>query len=160
MTSVSLAPHFPLAGEQAPDFTLPSTSGEKVTLSTFQGTQHVLLAFFPLAFTSTCTTELCDFSTDFDQFTGKDVTVFGVSVDSSATLKEYRAKYQMQVHLLSDFKREAVAPWGLLIAEKFYSRRAYVLIDKRGTVRWSYIEEHNGRKRDNAELLQQIAALG
>ena len=49
---------------------------------------------------------------------------------------------------------------GLLIAEKFYSRRAYVLIDKRGTVRWSYIEEHNGRKRDNAELLQQIAALG
>ena len=160
MTAVAVAPHLPLAGETAPDFTLPSTSSEKVTLSSFRDKQHVLLAFFPLAFTSTCTTELCDFSNDFDQFSGKDVTVFGVSVDSVASLKEFRAKYQMQLHLLSDFKREVVAPWGLLIAEKFYSKRAYVLIDKSGTVRWSHVEAHNGLKRDNAELLQQIAQLG
>ena len=160
MTAVSTAPHFPLAGESAPDFTLPSTAGEKVTLSSFRGKQHVLLAFFPLAFTSTCTAELCDFSNDFDQFTGKDVTVLGVSVDSGATLREFRAKYQMKVHILSDFKREVVAPWGLLIADKFYSKRAYVLIDKTGTVRWSLVEEHNGLKRDNGQLLQQIAQLG
>ena len=160
MTAVSTAPHFPLAGESAPDFTLPSTAGEKVTISSFRGKQHVLLAFFPLAFTSTCTAELCDFSNDFDQFTGKDVTVLGVSVDSGATLREFRAKYQMKVHLLSDFKREVVAPWGLLIADKFYSKRAYVLIDKTGTVRWSLVEEHNGLKRDNGQLLQQIAQLG
>ena len=160
MTAVAAVPHVPLAGEPAPDFTLPSTAGDRVTLSSFRDKQHVLLAFFPLAFTSTCTAELCDFSNDFDQFVGKDVTVFGVSVDSAATLKEFRAKHQMKVHLLSDFKREVVTPWGLLLAEKFYSKRAYVLIDKSGTVRWSYVEEHAGLKRDNAELLQQIAQLG
>ena len=160
VAAVAAAPHFPIAGEPAPDFTLPSTAGEKLTLSALKGKQHVLLAFFPLAFTSTCTAELCDFSTDFDQFAGKDVIVLGVSVDSIPTLKEFRAKHQMKVHLLSDFKREVVAPWGLLIAEKFFSKRAYVLIDKSGTVRWSYVEEHNGLKRENAELLQQIAQLG
>jgi peroxiredoxin len=147
-------------GETAPDFTLPSTSGEQVTLSSFRGKQHVLLAFFPLAFTSVCTAELCSFSDDFDAFAGKDVVVFPVSVDAIPSLKVFRSMHQMTVHLLSDFKREVIGPWDLLLDDKFFSKRAYVLIDKAGIVRWSFIEAHNGNKRENAELLQQIAALG
>ena len=52
-------------GEPAPDFTLPSTTGSDLTLSDFRGRQNVLLAFFPLAFTSTCTAEVCAFTDDF-----------------------------------------------------------------------------------------------
>ncbi len=153
-------PRFPQPGDVAPDFTLPSTAGGKVTLSDFRGKQHVLLAFFPLAFTSVCTAEMCAFSEDYAQFQGKDVVVFPVSVDSIPTLKEFKAKEKITVDLLSDFKREVVGPWGLLIAETFFSKRAYVLIDKAGVVRWSFIEETPGTRRENAELLSQIAALG
>jgi peroxiredoxin len=85
------APVKPLAaGDVAPDFTADTTSGQPVTLSEFRGKKRVLLAFFPLAFTSTCTAELCDFSADFDQFGGKDVVVMPISVDSVPTLKEFK----------------------------------------------------------------------
>jgi peroxiredoxin len=76
----------PAAGDVAPDFTADSTNGQPVTLSSLRGKKRVLLAFFPLAFTSTCTAELCDFSADFDQFSGKDVEVMPISVDSVPTL--------------------------------------------------------------------------
>ncbi len=79
-------------GDTAPDFTLPSTSGSKVTLSSFRETTTVLLAFFPLAFTRVCTAELCDFSEDFSKFKDAGATVFGISVDSIPTLKEFKAK--------------------------------------------------------------------
>ena len=61
------------AGAEAPEFTLNSTSGESVTLSGFRGQQQVRLAFFPLAFTSVCTSELCAFSEDFDDFASANV---------------------------------------------------------------------------------------
>src|SRR4051812_10890736 len=119
----------PLAvGDRAPDFTADSTSGQPVTLSSFQGKQRVLIAFFPLAFTSTCTAELCDFSSDFDQFSGKDVEVLPISVDSVATLKEFKAKHQMRADMVSDFKRDISRAYGVLLPEKFYSARAYFLV--------------------------------
>ena len=83
----------PGVGAPAPDFTLPSTAGVDVTLSSFRGKQNVLLAFFPLAFTSTCTAENCAFTEDYEQFAGADTVVLPISVDSVPTLKEYRAKY-------------------------------------------------------------------
>ena len=150
----------PVVGELAPDFTLPSTSGEKVTLSQFRGKEHVLLAFFPMAFTSTCTAELCAFSDDYDQFAGRDVVVFGVSVDAIPSLKAFKAQEEIKSELLSDFKREVVGPWGLLFADTFFSNRAYVLVDKAGIVRWVHVEPNPGSKRENAEVFAQIAALG
>jgi peroxiredoxin len=150
----------PVVGELAPDFTLPSTSGEKVTLSQFRGKQHVLLAFFPMAFTSVCTAELCAFSEDLDQFAGKDVAVFGVSVDAIPSLKAFKAHEKIKEEMLSDFKREVVGPWGLLFADTFFSSRAYVLVDKAGIVRWFHVEPTPGTKRENAEVLAQIALLG
>ena len=150
----------PKVGQPAPEFTLPSTAGDQVTLSQFRGKQHVLLAFFPLAFTSTCTAEMCAFTEDVDQFVSKDVAVFGISVDSLPTLKAFKDKEGIAVDMLSDFKREVAAPWGLLFADTFFANRAYVLIDKAGVVRWTFVEGTPGTKRENAELLAQIHALG
>ncbi len=146
-------------GAAAPDFTLPSTAGADVTLSSFQGRRNVLLAFFPLAFTSTCTAENCAFSEDYDAFDRAGTVVLPISVDSVPTLKEYKAKHAMRQHLLSDFKREVSRAYGVLLEDRFFSRRAYFLIDREGILRWSHVETELGHKRDDAELLRQIAAL-
>jgi peroxiredoxin len=150
----------PVVGSTAPDFTLPSTAGSDVTLSSFRGQQHVLLAFFPLAFTGTCTDELRAFSTEYSQFTDRHTVVFPISVDSVDTLKVFRAQESMAVDLLSDFKRAVSRLYGVLNEEKFYSNRSYFLVDKEGVLCWSHVEEHNGKRRPNSELLARIEALG
>jgi len=157
-SAVSSAPT-PMVGDRAPDFTLSSTSGEKVSLTQFAGKSSVLIAFFPLAFTSTCTAEMCSFSDDFDAFTGKGVVVLPISVDSVPTLKEFKAKYGMKTDLLSDFKREASRAYGVLLEELFFSRRAYFFVNRNGIVRWTHVESELGHKRDNSELLEKITAL-
>jgi peroxiredoxin len=158
MTASTLS-RSPVAGESAPDFTLASTSGQSVTLSSFVGTKNVLLAFFPAAFTSTCTAELCAFTEDFDQFSGSDVAVLPISVDAVPSLREFKRKYEMKVELLSDFKREASRAYGTLWQDAYFSNRAYFLIDKQGIVRWAHVEENPGQHRENHEILEQIASL-
>ena len=147
----------PVAGQPAPDFELPSTTGESVRLADLRGTR-VLLAFFPLAFTSTCTAEMCAFAEDWEAFAGRGVRVLPVSVDSVPTLKEYRAKHDIQADMLSDFHRSASVAYGVLIPERNYSNRAYFLIDGDGVVRWSHVEERPGLRRENAEILAAIDA--
>lgn len=142
----------------APDFTLPSTAGTNVKLSDLRG-KTVLLAFFPLAFTSVCTVELCAFSENYSQFEGTGTAVLPISVDSVATLKEFKSKERMKVDLLSDFKREVSRLYGTLLEDRFYSNRAYILIDRDGTVRWTHAEEATRNRRGNGELMEQIRKL-
>lgn len=149
----------PVVGEPAPEFTLPSTSGTDVSLAQYRGKSNVLLAFFPLAFTSTCTAELSAFTEDFARFAGTNAVVLPISVDSIPTLREFKLKEQISLELLSDFKREACRAYGTLLEEKFFSRRAYFLVDKQGVLRWSHVEAELGHRRDDDELLAQIAAL-
>ncbi len=117
----------PVIGRPAPDFTLPSTAGGDVTLSGFNGKSNVLLAFFPLAFTSVCTREMCSFTEDHDRFAATGTTVLPISVDSVPTLKEFRAK-----------------------------ERAHFLVDTAGVLRWSHVEENPGQRREDAELLEAM----
>ncbi|MBK6424163.1 MAG: redoxin domain-containing protein [Gemmatimonadetes bacterium] len=149
----------PALGSPAPDFTLASTSGEQVTLSALRG-RHVLLAFFPLAFTGVCTREVCAFTEDYAQFQSADTVVLPISVDSVPTLKEFKAKEKLGVELLSDFKREVSRAYGTLLEDKFFSNRAYVVIDRTGTVRWTFAETTPGTRRENAELLAELRKLG
>lgn len=149
----------PQPGEAAPDFTLRSTSGEQVTLSDFRGRKAVLLAFFPLAFTSVCTAELCSLSDDHDQFESEQVAVLPISVDSSATLAEFKRKHEMRTDLLSDFKREASRAFGVLDEDRFTARRSYFLVDRAGVVRFAHVEEHGGFRRENSQLLAEIRKL-
>jgi len=148
----------PAVGSPAPDFTLPSTADADVTLSQLRG-RNVLLAFFPLAFTRTCTRELCAFTDDYAQFQNANTVVLPISVDSVPTLKEFKSKERLSVDLLSDFKRDVSRRYGTLLEEKFFSNRAYVLIDRKGVVRWTFMEDTPSTRRENAELLQQLGAL-
>jgi peroxiredoxin len=148
----------PAVGELAPDFTLPSTSGDKISLAGLRG-RPVLLAFFPLAFSGTCTAELCEIRDDHDQFLGRGVTILPISVDHTYSLKEYRAKYNMQVDLLSDFKRDVSRRYGVLLEDRFYANRAYFLIDSAGVIRWAHVEDTPSNRREDAEILRAVDQL-
>ena len=147
----------PTPGSPAPDFTLPSTAGVDVTLSKLKG-KNVLLAFFPLAFTRVCTQEMCSFTEDYSRFRDANTLVLPISVDSVPTLREFKAKERIGVDLLSDFKREVSRTYGTLNEDKFFSNRAYVLIDPQGIVRWTFSEDTPGTRRENEELLAQLGA--
>ena len=158
MTSTQLQ-NSPQVGDIAPEFSAASTSGTDLSLSSFRGKRNVLLAFFPLAFTGTCTKELICFTEDFDQFAGNDVEILPISVDSTASLREFKNKLQMKTELLSDFKRDISRAYGVLNEERFYSNRAYFLIDKEGRVRWSHVEANNSQRREDSEILVEILKL-
>ncbi|MGH7651903.1 MAG: redoxin domain-containing protein [Gemmatimonadaceae bacterium] len=149
----------PQAGDVAPDFTAPSTSGKDVSLSSFRGKQNVLVAFFPLAFTGTCTKELVCFTEDFDQFGGRGVEILPISVDSIPSLREFKSKLHMKTELLSDFKRDVSRAYGVLNEDRFYSNRAYFLIDRQGVVRWSHVELNNSDRRENPEIMAAVQLL-
>ncbi len=150
----------PTVGSEAPDFTLASTAGREITLSSFRGSKHVLVAFFPLAFTSVCTAEMCAFAEDYGAYTARDVVVLPVSIDAVPSLLEFKNKHKIPVDLLSDMRREVSAAYGVLLPEKWFSTRAYFLIDKSGVVRWAHVEDTPGQRRENAEILAKIAELG
>ncbi|MCC6317672.1 MAG: redoxin domain-containing protein [Gemmatimonadaceae bacterium] len=138
---------------------MPSTSGEQVTLSAFRGRSPVLLCFFPAAFSSTCTSEFCDMRDSWDAYRAHGVEVFPVSVDSKYALAEYKAKYGFQVDLLSDMSREVSQAYGTYMPHRWWSNRAYFLVDRDGIVRWAHVEEHPGQRRSNEEVLAELAKL-
>jgi peroxiredoxin len=158
MTDIQLQ-KVPQPGDTAPDFTAPGTNKEMVTLSSFRGKRNVLLAFFPLAFTSTCTEELCDFTRDQFRFGELDVEIIPISVDAVPSLRAFGKQEKIEQVMVSDFHRDISRAYGVLDDVKYYSKRSYFLIDKNGIVRWSYVEEHNGLKRSNAEILAEVAKL-
>jgi peroxiredoxin len=159
LTVTDIGPGAPLVGHPAPDLSLPSTAGREVSLAAFRGDRNVLLAFFPLAFTSTCTAQMRCFTDDFAQFQRTGTAVLPISVDSIPTLREFKAKYGYTLDFLSDFRREASRRYGVLLEDRFFSKRAYFLIDRAGVLRWRHVEAELGSKRDDAELLEQIATL-
>jgi peroxiredoxin len=129
-----------------------------VTLSALRG-KNVLLAFFPAAFTSVCTAELCAISDEYSRFEQGDTVVLPISVDAIPSLKAYQASHQMKVDLLSDFRREVSRAYGVLNEERFASKRAYFLVDRDGLLRWAHVEARSGDRRENSEILAQIAGL-
>jgi peroxiredoxin len=99
--------------QQAPDFSLFDTEKNKVSLADQKGSNVVLL-FFPLAFTSTCTKELCSVRDNISLYNNANAKVFGISVDSLFTLGKYKAEQNLNFPLLSDFNKEASIAYDVL----------------------------------------------
>ncbi|HEX2532997.1 MAG TPA: redoxin domain-containing protein, partial [Chitinophagaceae bacterium] len=89
-------------GQPAPDFTLYDSEKNRVSLSDFKG-KNVLLLFFPFAFSSTCTEELCSVRDTLKQYEAVDAQPLGISADSLYTLSRYREEQGLNFPLLSDF---------------------------------------------------------
>ncbi len=148
----------PVPGAPAPDFTLPSTAGRPVSLSSLRG-RTVLLAFFPAVFTRVCDAELCSFRDDFSEFARADTTVIPISTDATERQQEFKSAERLPMDLLSDADGAVSRQYGVFDAKRGRSNRAYVLVDGAGIVRWAHAEEHGGFRRENAELLAEIAKL-
>lgn len=139
-------------GDKAPDFTLRDSDKNKVTLSEQQG-KNVLLLFFPLAFTSTCTKELCSMRDNINVYNGLNATIFGISVDSLYTLDRYKKDQNLNFTLLSDFNKEVSTLYDTIYASfsndmKGVSKRSAFLIDKEGVVRYAEVLENAGEIPD------------
>ena len=151
-------------GQTAPNFTLYDTEKNQVSLSEQKG-KNVLLLFFPLAFTGVCTKELCAVRDDIASYNNANATVFGISVDSYATLKKFKAEQDYNFTLLSDFNKEVSAQYGCLYNEfngwmKGVSKRSAFIIDAAGVVQYAQILEFAGELPNfeaiNAKLGQLI----
>jgi peroxiredoxin len=122
-------------GDMAPDFTMASTAGGKVSLSDFRGKKTVVLAFFPAAFTGGCTKEMQTYGLGIDKFTSSDAVVFGVSTDNTPSQKEFATKLGLGFPILSDFKdRKASEAYGVLIKEVGVDNRTTFVIGKDGKI--------------------------
>ena len=152
-----------VAGQSAPDFTLFSSDKTKLTLSDLAG-KNVLLLFFPQAFTSTCTAELCSVRDNMHQYADLNVEVLGISVDSVFTLARYKEEQQYNFPLLSDFNKEVSAAYGSLYDNwifdmKGVSKRSAFLIDTKGIIRYAEVLENPGLQPDFRAIEEAISAL-
>jgi peroxiredoxin len=150
-------------GQQAPDFTLYNSEKEQITLSGQRG-KNVLLLFFPLAFTNTCTEELCSVRDNIVFYNNSNAEVFGISVDALQTLAKYKEDQRLNFTLLSDFNKEVSTLYGSLYEMFGYnmkgvSKRSAFVIDKEGIVRYAEVLENAGQVPDFAAIQQVLAGL-
>ena len=150
-------------GKPAPNFSLFDTDKKKVSLTDFNG-KNILLLFFPQAFTSTCTKELCAVRDDISRYSNANAQVIGISVDSVYTLKRYREDQQYNFPFLSDFNKEVSALYGCLYKEwnlemKGVSKRSAFIIDKAGIVRFAEVLEIAGDLPDFNAINEVLDSL-
>ena len=108
-------------GKPAPDFTLPATGGEEVSLSDFLG-KTVVLYFYPKDDTPGCTREACDLRDSWDQITDAGAVVLGVSGDSVPSHDKFRKKYSLPFTLLSDPQHKVSEAYGAWTQKTLYGR--------------------------------------
>ncbi|WP_340019193.1 MULTISPECIES: thioredoxin-dependent thiol peroxidase [unclassified Paenibacillus] len=124
-------------GELAPDFELPSSTGESVKLSDYRG-QRVLLYFYPKDMTSSCTQQACDFRDRHAEFEGLNTVILGISTDPMKQHDKFIAKYGLPFTLLSDEEHVVAEQYGVWQLKKMYGKeymgmvRSTFLIDEEG----------------------------
>ncbi len=128
-------------GSEAPDFELPDQHGVPTRLSSYRGDKTVVLVFYPWAFTSVCTSELCAIRDAMPTFQNDDVQVLVVSCDSVFTLRAFGERERLDYPLLSDFwPHGAVArSYGIFDERRGCALRGTYIIDTQGVVRWSVV---------------------
>lgn len=152
-----------ITGQTAPDFSLFSSERQEITLSSQRG-HAVVLLFFPLAFTSVCTAELCGVRDNLSWYDQVNAKVFGISVDSPQTLARYKEDQGFNFTLLSDFNKEVSRAYGS-IYEQFgmnmrgVSKRSAFVIDKEGVVRYAEVLENAGEQPDFGKIRATLESL-
>jgi len=132
-------------GHQAPDFTLYNTEQKEISLKDLTTQTNVVILFFPLAFTSTCTKELCSARDDISKYQKLNATSVGISVDSLFTLGKFREEQKLPFDLLSDFNKDVSQKYDSLYDEfpkfglKGVTKRSAFVIDKQGIVKYAEV---------------------
>jgi peroxiredoxin len=150
----------PGVGELAPDFTLRDQDKEPVTLSDLRG-GPVMLVFFPGAFSSTCTRELCEIRDDFRAYEQRGVTVLGISVDSTHALRAWQQAQGYRNRFLSDrWPVGAVAKlYGVWDEDAGQADRGTFILDAQGVVRYA-VHNSSSQARDEGAYVAALVAMG
>jgi len=146
-------------GDTAPDFTLFNTEKQAISLSSYHG-KNVVILFFPLAFTSTCTAELCGVRDDISNYGKMEAEVLAISVDSLFTLGKFKEEQGLNFNLLSDFNKTTSEAYGSLydtfvLDMKGVSKRSAFLVDREGVIRYAEVLESAGDV-PNLDALKEI----
>jgi peroxiredoxin len=150
-------------GSKAPDFTLFNDQKQEVKLAAQQG-KNVVLLFFPLAFTSVCTTELCGVRDSIASYNAADAVVYGISVDSVFTLAKFKEEQNLNFDLLSDFNKEVSKSYDSLYAQFGFgmlgvSKRSAFVIDKEGIIQYAEVLENAGEVPDFTKINETLKNL-
>jgi len=150
-------------GQQAPDFSLYDESKNKFTLSEQRGS-NILLLFFPLAFTSTCTAELCSMRDNLKIYEALEAKPYGISVDSLHSLRKFKEEQGLNFPLLSDFNKEVSTLYDTMyetfgFGMKGVSKRSAFLIDKGGFIQYAEVLENASLQPDFEAILVKLRKL-
>lgn len=151
------------AGQKAPDFKLVNTDKKEISLSDYRG-KNVLILFFPLAFTSVCTAELCSVRDNITAYNNSNAVVLGISVDSPFTLGKFKEEQKLNFDLLSDFNKEVSTAYGSIYADfvlglKGVSKRSAFVIDKDGIIRYAEVLENAGNVPNFQKINDTLKSL-
>ncbi len=152
-------------GQKAPDFALPDADRHSRSLGEFTRQGSVVLAFFPFAFSGTCDKEMCAFRDGFGELQGAGAQLVGVSVDSSFALKAFAQTYNLQFPLLSDFNKKVVKLYGVVqdpwvgLGYKGVAKRAVMVIDRRGMLRYRWVTDVPSDEPPYAEVVKAVQKL-
>lgn len=146
-------------GMQAPEFSLFNTEKNRISLSDYKG-KNILLLFFPLAFTGTCTTELCSIRDNISMYNNSNAEVLGISVDSLFTLAKFKDEQHLNFNLLSDFNKDVSAAYGSLYENfgfemKGVGKRSAFLINKEGVIQYAEVLE-NATEIPNFAAIEEV----
>jgi peroxiredoxin Q/BCP len=125
-------------GDTAPDFTLPSDTGENVSLSEFRG-RKVIVYFYPNAMTEGCTKEACDFTDSLEPLRGAGYEVVGISPDDPAKLAKFRERDHLTITLASDADRSVMMSYGAFGEKKLYGKTVV------GVIRSTFVVDEEGK---------------
>ena len=150
-------------GSKAPDFTLANQDREPVRLADQIGSATIVLAFFPGAFSGTCTKEMCTLRDSMSQLNSLGAKVYGISTDTFFSLKAWGDQQRLGFPLLSDFNKEAINAYDVvnpdMIGLKNIARRAVIAIDKKGVIRYREVLDDARNEPDYDKLKQALAGL-
>ncbi|MCJ2562862.1 MAG: redoxin domain-containing protein [Candidatus Thermoplasmatota archaeon] len=155
----------PDVGEKAPGFSLLDTERKPRTLDEFLG-KNLVVAFYPGAFTSVCTKEMCAFRDSIARLEELDSGVAGISVNDPFTNAAFAERNAINFPLLSDYKREAAEAFGVSL-ESFAgmsgytaAKRSIFIVDKQGIVRYKWVTEDQGVEPDYEDIQGVLAEIG
>lgn len=150
----------PAVGDTAPDFTAPLANGDVEPFPLSENLDGpVVLAFFPGAFTSVCTSEMNALQSDLDRLQKGGATLYGVSVDTPFALNEFREQEGLEFGLISDTNKEIIASYDVAMdfAELGYhgvAKRAVFVLDAEGEITYAWVSDDPGAEPDYDELAE------
>jgi peroxiredoxin len=148
-----------VVGAEAPDFRLKGPGGQFVTLSEYRGRKHVVLVFFPLAFSPVCSHQLPTIQEELGRFRTLGAEVLGISVDSHFANEAYARHLGLGFPLLSDFRHAASRGYGVFLPEYHHSARALFVVDKGGRIAYRDVSPTPDAIPSNAAVLEALEAL-